>query len=335
MGPSSQTNDPIPVPLRSGSSGRALADLRARLRRAGFDPGPGEAELFGARTEAAVRAFQEDRGLRPDGLVGPQTWAALVEAGYTLGDRLLYRTSPMLRGDDVADLQLRLGKLGFNTGRVDGIFGPNTQRALEDFQHNAGLTTDCVCGPETVATLERLRGRNHGLSSVVGVSEKEALRERSRLLLEMRLAVGHAGDLHSLAGSLAAGLEHGGATVALLSHRDWSRQAVSANDFEADAYLGLSLSESPSCEVLYFATSGFESVGGRHLADLVLAELPTTPATRSKSTKGMRLPILRETRAPAVVIDLGPPLAVVEHSSLIVAAIQRAVTVWAEEPVQA
>ncbi|MBV6508346.1 MAG: N-acetylmuramoyl-L-alanine amidase CwlM [Acidimicrobiales bacterium] len=321
--------------LRTGSTGPAVKDLRDRLRRAGFDPGPDDADCFTAGTEAAVWAFQEDRGLRPDGLVGPQTWAALAEAGYALGDRLLYNTTPMLRGDDVADLQLRLGKLGFNAGRVDGIFGPNTQRALEDFQHNAGLTTDGICGPETVATLDRLRGRNHGKSSVAGVSEKEALRERARLLLEMRLAVGHAGDLHSLAGSLAGGLEHGGATVALLSHRDWSRQAALANDFEADAYLGLTLSESPSCEVVYFATSGFESVGGRHLAEMVVAELPSTPASGRKSTRGMRLPVLRETRAPAVVVDLGPPLAVVERSSLIVAAIQRAVTAWAEQPVQA
>ena len=51
------------------------------------------------------------------------TWTALVEAGWTLGDRLLMITAPNLRGEDVAELQRILARLGFNCGRVDGIFG--------------------------------------------------------------------------------------------------------------------------------------------------------------------------------------------------------------------
>ena len=94
---------------------------------------------FGAGTEAAVRAFQEPRGLRVDGICGDETWASLVEAGYRLGDRLLYHRAPMLRGDDVAELQRLLGGLGFDAGRVDGIFGPDTAAALVEFQRNAGL----------------------------------------------------------------------------------------------------------------------------------------------------------------------------------------------------
>ena len=48
----------------------------------------------------------------------------------------------MLRGDDVAELQQRLGALGFDAGRVDGIFGAETATALEALQRNAGLPTD-------------------------------------------------------------------------------------------------------------------------------------------------------------------------------------------------
>jgi len=33
--------------------------------------------LFGAKTDAAVRAFQRTKGLTVDGIVGPKTWAAL------------------------------------------------------------------------------------------------------------------------------------------------------------------------------------------------------------------------------------------------------------------
>src|SRR6266545_3977054 len=47
----------------------------------------------------------------------------------------------MLRGDDVYELQRELGSLGFDAGRVDGIFGPRTLEALLGFQRNAGVTT--------------------------------------------------------------------------------------------------------------------------------------------------------------------------------------------------
>src|SRR5205807_2860203 len=99
----------IPVDvLRTGGQGEAVRDLQARLAAAGHDCTPDEPGVFGSATEEAVRAFQGKRGLRVDGLCGAQTWAALVEAGWRLGDRLLYQASPFLRGDDVAELQRRL-----------------------------------------------------------------------------------------------------------------------------------------------------------------------------------------------------------------------------------
>ena len=86
--------------------------------------------VFGPGTAAAVQAFQSQRGLRTDGVCGTQTWSSLVEAGFRLGDRLLYRRSPMLQGDDIAEVQRRLSGLGFDPGGVDGIFGDSTHLAL-------------------------------------------------------------------------------------------------------------------------------------------------------------------------------------------------------------
>ena len=70
-----------------------------------------------------------------------------------LGDRLLMLNAPMLRGDDVADLQRSLNHLGFDCGRPDGIFGPATANALKDSQTSQGIaatgTVDAVLDGET------------------------------------------------------------------------------------------------------------------------------------------------------------------------------------------
>jgi len=86
-----------PAVLRPGSRGEAVRDLQVRLGALGHEIPPTETGGYGPATESVVRAFQEARGLRVDGICGPQTWSAVVESGYRLGDRLLYRRRPMLR----------------------------------------------------------------------------------------------------------------------------------------------------------------------------------------------------------------------------------------------
>src|SRR5438045_2392064 len=62
--------------LRHGNSGAAVRELQQRLEGLGFDPG-GIDGNFGPATERAVMAFQQSKGLEPDGVAGPQTLAAL------------------------------------------------------------------------------------------------------------------------------------------------------------------------------------------------------------------------------------------------------------------
>ncbi len=96
--------------------------------------------LFDEATDRAVRAFQQQRGIPVDGIVGPQTYHALDEARWRLGDRILfYVPARLMAGDDVAALQQRLLDMGFDCGRVDGLFGVETEQALREFQRNVGV----------------------------------------------------------------------------------------------------------------------------------------------------------------------------------------------------
>lgn len=71
------TSDPITF-LRDGSGGPQVEELQKKLKDAGFDPGPIDGQ-YGDQTRAAVTAFQQARGLSPDGIVGPQTRDALLQ----------------------------------------------------------------------------------------------------------------------------------------------------------------------------------------------------------------------------------------------------------------
>ncbi|HEY2802557.1 MAG TPA: peptidoglycan-binding protein, partial [Actinomycetota bacterium] len=140
--------------IRSGSRGEDVRDIQHRLLALGASIGAEELEgRFGEATEAAVKAFQQRRGLLVDGRVGTETWTDLLEAGYRLGDRTLYLRDRPYRGDDVRALQRRLNALGFDAGREDGILGTQTGVAIRDFQRNVGHDVDGIVGPETLTAL--------------------------------------------------------------------------------------------------------------------------------------------------------------------------------------
>jgi peptidoglycan hydrolase-like protein with peptidoglycan-binding domain len=145
-------------PIRKGDRGPAVEDVQRRLRVLGADLGlTGIDGVFLGATLAAVRSFQRQHALAEDGDVGPATWAALVDATFTLGDRLLYLHAPHFHGADVRTLQGALNVLGFAAGEPDGIFGVYTERALREFQANAGLPADGIMGPDAVRALSNLR----------------------------------------------------------------------------------------------------------------------------------------------------------------------------------
>jgi N-acetylmuramoyl-L-alanine amidase len=294
--------------LRPGTEGAAVRELQRRLRGLGFAVGDAGA-TYGPGTEEAVRSFQTLRGIRVDGVCGPETWATLRESGFRLGDRLLCMRQPMVRGDDVGDLQARLNALGFDAGKQDAIFGPDTERALVEFQRNAGITPDGICGRETLDTMERIGTRAGGAVAVA--RERDALRDPQDLA-GRRVYVTAAPELRVLAEQLVEGLHTAGATaVADTASRDDSGFARAANDFGAHLFLAIR-PRSPAerhleggaaaCRCCYYASGSFRSEAGYALAAAVATRVGLALGG-SGAACGRAYTVLRETHMTAVVCE--------------------------------
>lgn len=322
------------LPLCEGDTGDAVADIQDRLLALGFGPISDPAGMFGRATRAAVEAFQRSRGLRVDGFFGEQTWQTLVEAGHRLGDRFLYRRTPMVRGDDVAELQQRLCALGFDTGRVDGIFGDATAIALREFQENAALPADGILGSETLRALRRVAARAPSPVHLVStVRARELLRQAPPTLAGRHVAIGEPGGLAPPVAALRRRLLAFGATVTTLHHPDDSVQAQQANSAGAEAYLALRLEpDRPGALAAFYSGYRDESVGGRLLAEAIQRHVPPALGVPDLGTHGMSLTILRETRMPAVTVEVGPASLAVEHGPTLADALAAALSAWVGGP---
>jgi N-acetylmuramoyl-L-alanine amidase len=319
--------------LAQGARGEAVADLQRRLADLTLPSAPDVEGEFGPGTRAALEAFQHRRGLRVDGVCGRQTWNALVEAGFRIGDRFLYHRQPMLRGDDVAELQRRLSALGFDTGRVDGIFGAQTATALAEFQRNTGLPADAILGASTLRELRRVTPRYADPELVSAVRDRERMRRAPRTLLGRHIAIGEEGGLDALTAALRRRLVAEGAVVVPVLHPEGSAQAEQANTAGVEVYLGLRLDPGRErCAAAYYAGYQYESPGGRRLAELVQALGAAALGVAPEGAVGMSLDVLRETRMPAVVCEVGPPALVVRHSVALASALAGALTAWARTP---
>ncbi len=262
--------------------------------------------MFCERTLDALQQFQRKRGLPVLDHCDDATWQTLIESTWALGARLLYLTSPHLRGDDVEQLQVRLARLGFNCGKADGIFGPLTAQGLSEFQQNYGLEIDGICGPLTLKAMERIGGQSGDGPGVFAVREDELSRTMNEESLSV--VVGAFDGMHPLAMNVARVLRKRGYRVLIVESSDHHRHALAANSFKADLYVGLDESSEPSAS--FYRTESFSSPAGERIATLLTERLAPRPSLR-----GVRHPVLRETRMPAVLVGFIPPLGDLVHSA--------------------
>ena len=316
--------------LRRGDCSAAVVEIRAMLRQCGF-PLKGEDPTFDAEVEHGVRSFQQQRGLISDGVVGPATYRALRDAGWTLGDRMLALmvTAPMT-GDDVVTLQERLSELGYDPGRPGGVFDEQTEHALRRFQRAYGLVPDGLCGPATLRSLRQL-GRKVTGGRPHLMREEELLRRSGPRLRGKRIVVdpGHGGPdrgvvsagvaeadlMWDLARRLVGRMSATGMD-AMLSRQEHTcpsepERAAFANNAGADLVLSLHTDAERSMYAQGLATfhfgngTGSTSTVGEALAGLIQRELLIRTAMQDCRTQGRTWELLRLTRMPAVRVEVG------------------------------
>lgn len=293
--------------FRLGDSGEPVRDIQDRLSALGHACDPDPRGEFREATSAAVQAFQRDRGLVVDSVVGPDTWRALYEAGYRLGDRLLFLRRPMLRGDDVSEIQSRLNNLGFDAGKADGIFGVDTQRAVTDFQHNRGLGEDGVAGPEVITEL-KLVSRGQLSTGREAIREREWLRSLRPTVVGTRVMFDPASrddeESHgawAAATAAAIALQEQGGLPIISRSMDVSMpervRAMRANRLGADIIVSFQRCDGQGAGVFSFETPRAKSEAGAGLAAHIATALGLERGGRASA-------ILRETRSPAVVVSV-------------------------------
>lgn len=331
-----------------GDRSARVAEARATLARLGLNSGYSgdvadwkkqkfseQDKFFDDGLSEVLKAFQQSRGIVPSGTIDEPTLRELRQASYSLGARVLsFQPGNELMGDDVSQLQQQLQELGFYRNRIDGLFGRNTHAALVEYQLNAGLQNDGVCGPATIRALSLL-GRRITTGSAHNVQERERVRNAGPKLAGKRVvidpALGGANKGQTVKGRfgeiteeellwdlaqrlegrmIAAGMETIISRPRLDDPTVKSRSAM-ANAFGADLIISLACDSYPNEKAngvasFYFGSeSGNSSLIGETLSSYIQREITARTPLTNLSNHGRTWEILRLTQMPVVQIVLG------------------------------
>jgi len=316
--------------LNPGDRSDAIALIANTLTRLGFLTTP--SDLYDENLTQGIKAFQQERGLTSTGVINEITKRALEEARFKLGDRVLsFNPTALIRGDDVSNLQQRLIQLGFNCGKIDGVFGIKTEVAVKEFQKSVGVFVDGKCGPSTLIALMRLvKTVSGGAPGVLRESAKHAVRSpalANKVIVidpswggeftgESNNGVVESEIVFDLAQRLEGRLLALGVNVVLTRSAKNSplekERIETANSVNADLVIALKVdsykNEKASGVATYYYgrdDKKIHSVVGERFANLMQREICARTDLLNCRTHAKSWDLLRLTVAPTVRVDLG------------------------------
>jgi len=301
--------------LTLGGSGDLVLQVTSYLARLNLLKA--ESSVFTAEVESAVKEFQQSRGLTVTGIVDSITLRVLDEARWKLGDRVLSLTTPHMRGDDVAALQSQLSEMGFNCGRVDGIFGSDCESAVMEFQKSVGVKIDGRCGPATILSMLRLKkivsgGTPIALRDATNRAQKGPSLSGKVIVIDPS----ESPEIFDLTQRLEGRLIALGVNVFLTRTANAVPKEVdridAANAAGADLVISLhqdrySNEKAHGVATYYYGSDshGVHSIVGERFATLVQREICARTDLLNCRTHAKTWDLLRLTKAPTVRIELG------------------------------
>ncbi|MEJ5928488.1 N-acetylmuramoyl-L-alanine amidase [Corynebacterium sp. H128] len=334
--------------LQVGDKSPRVAEVRATLARLGLLPHhegelqPGasrqfsqEDMYFDEELASALRAFQQSRGIRADGVICDKLLRLLREASYRLGTRvLIYQPGNVMIGDDVVELQTQLQELGFYAHRIDGHYGEATYNAVMNYQLNYGLNEDGITGPDTIRALGLLGRRITG-GSRQAISERERVRQAGpklagkRVVIDPHLGGSNKGQvvdgkfgriteeeiLWDLATRVEGRMIAAGMEAILsrprLSEPDTKQRAEIANAFGADLLINLQCDSYPNerangVSTFYFGSEiGATSLTGEMLSGYIQREVVARTGLGNCRNHARTWDLLRMTKMPTIELVCG------------------------------
>jgi peptidoglycan hydrolase-like protein with peptidoglycan-binding domain len=127
-----------------------LLDLSNKIQSAGYRFPENTIEC-----RSLIELFLSDYNLE-NSISKENLWLELLNHGYSLGDRILNFSNPVLKGADVEELQELLSRLGFYSEPINSEYTKELMKSVEAFQENRGLTIDGVVGLNTVTEIKKL-----------------------------------------------------------------------------------------------------------------------------------------------------------------------------------
>lgn len=138
-----------------GSKGEHVKNLQKHLSAAGFSP-KHAGGTFDERTTGALKAFQRKSKLEATGVVNARTWKALQKSYILTNSKAAPSQGLNERSGAVKASEKLLKRLGFNPGKLDGLFDRSTLKAVKAYEKSQGSKVDGVIGTNQLAQMTKL-----------------------------------------------------------------------------------------------------------------------------------------------------------------------------------
>ena len=268
-----------------------MLDLSNKIQAAGYHFPENSIEC-----RSLIELFLSDYNLEQS-ISKDNLWLELLNHGYSLGDRILNFSNPVLKGSDIEELQELLSRLGFYSEPINSEYTKELMKSVEAFQENRGLTIDGVVGLNTVTEIKKLIRPN--LDNSLNEAIKAFKRPGSMLNVCVYVEnIGEYKDQVVFYESLKELANKSGIKVSFASEagETLTKENIISfvNKINPSVFLTFENNQQPTVD--YFQGKHSVSNIGKKLAEIISSKI-------DKSPNGKNNMLLKNTRAVSIIIN--------------------------------